>query len=69
MFIETKQPFPEGAVFDFQFQLDDGGPLIQVEAAVRYAIRNLCMGIEFVNLTPMDRKRIEAYVAKSDSGG
>jgi c-di-GMP-binding flagellar brake protein YcgR len=66
MFIETKQPFPEGAVFDFQFQLDDGGPLIQVEAVVRYAIRNLCMGIEFENLTPGDRARIEAYVGKTE---
>lgn len=66
MFIETKQPFPEGAVFNLQFELGDGGAAIQVEAVVRYAIRNLCMGIEFVNLTPQDRTRIEAYVAKAD---
>lgn len=62
MFIETKRPFPEGAAFNLQFQLDDGGPVIQVEAEVRYAIRDLCMGIEFVNLTPEDRARIESYV-------
>lgn len=64
MFIETKTPLPEGAVFKLRFPLDDGGAVIQVEAEVRYAIRNLCMGIEFVNLAPPDRNRIEAYVSK-----
>ena len=68
MFIETKTPLPEGSVVKVRFPLNDGGPVIVVEAEVRYAIRNLCMGIEFFNLTPMDRNRIEAYIAKSDSG-
>ena len=65
MFIETKTPLPEGSSIVLRFHLDDGGPIVLVEAVVRYAIRDLCMGIEFVNLSPTDRNRIEAYVANA----
>lgn len=66
MFIETRTPLPEGSEIKIRFRLDDGGPAIEVEVEVRYAIRDLCMGIEFVDLPPSDQKRIEAVVGKAE---
>ncbi len=68
IFIETKSPLPEGSGVRVRFHLGDGGPIVVVEAEVRYAIRDLCMGIEFVSLSPADRNRIEAYVMKAEPG-
>ncbi len=68
MFIETRTPLPEGSEIKIRFQLGEGGPVIEVEAEVRYAIRDLCMGIEFVDLSPEDLKRIETYVSKAERG-
>ena len=68
LFIETKAPLPEGSRVVLRFHLDDGGPIVLVEAEVRYAIRDMCMGIEFLNLSPIDRKRIETYVANAQEG-
>jgi len=68
MFVETRTPLPEGSVFKLCFHLGDDGPLITAEAEVCYMVMNLCMGIEFTDLSPADRTRIEAYVAKAESG-
>ena len=68
MFIETKTPFPEGYALKLRFHLDDGGPELVVEAEVCYMVMNLCMGIEFVDLSPSDRARIETYVGKAEGG-
>jgi c-di-GMP-binding flagellar brake protein YcgR len=65
MFIETKTPLPEDSEIKIRFDLGDGGPMIVVEAEVRYAIRDLCMGIEFVDLSPADLKRIETYISQA----
>jgi c-di-GMP-binding flagellar brake protein YcgR len=64
LFIETKTPLPEGSVVKLRFHLDDGGPVILVQSEVRYMIRDLCMGVEFVDLSSTDRTRIEAYVMR-----
>lgn len=64
LFIETRTPSPEGSVLMLRFNLGDGGPEVLVQAEVRYTIRDLCMGVEFVGLASTDRARIEAYVMK-----
>jgi uncharacterized protein (TIGR02266 family) len=68
MFIETKTPFPEGSVVKLRFHLDDGGPIVPVDAEVRYMMDKLCMGVAFIDLSPSDRNRIETYVTKVEGG-
>ncbi len=65
MFIETKQPLPIGSRFQLRFNLEDRGPAIQADAEVVYQVAKLGMGVQFVQLTPADVKRLEVHIAKS----
>jgi c-di-GMP-binding flagellar brake protein YcgR len=65
MFVETAQPLPVDTRINVRFNLDDDGPVVTALAQVTYQVVKLGMGIEFVDLSPADRKRIEAYVARS----
>jgi len=65
MFIETDQPLPIDTRLKLRFNLDDDGPVVMAQAQVTYQVGKLGMGIEFVEVSPEDRKRIEAYVARS----
>jgi c-di-GMP-binding flagellar brake protein YcgR len=64
LFIETRTPLLEGSVVKLSFHLEDGGPVVLVQAEIRYMIPDLCMGVEFLDLPASDRSRIEAYVTK-----
>ncbi len=65
MFIETKQPMALGTHLTLRFHLDDGGPIVVATAEVRYVVPKMGLGLQFVDLMPAERKRLEAYVAKS----
>lgn len=65
MFIETAEPLPVDTQLNLRFNLDDDGPVVAALAQVTYQVVKLGMGIEFVDLSPEDRRRIEAYVARS----
>jgi hypothetical protein len=65
MFIETSQPLPVDARVNVRFHLDDDGPVVIALGQVTYQIFKLGMGIEFMDLSPADCKRLEAYVARS----
>jgi len=64
MFIETNEPPPDGSTVGLRFHLDDGGPMISVSAVVRYIVKDLGIGVEFLDLPPADVTRIDVYVTK-----
>jgi PilZ domain len=60
MFIESIAAFPRGTVLELRFRLQDGdGDPVQVKARVLYAANSIGMGVEFLDLPPHDRARIE----------
>ena len=65
MFVETTVPCEEGARVELRFHLNDGGPVILAQAEVRYLVPKLGMGVEFVDLSPADRERLDNYVRGS----
>jgi c-di-GMP-binding flagellar brake protein YcgR len=68
MFIETNKPVSSDSNLKLRFNLDDGGPTVITAAAVRYAVEKLGIGVQFVDLLPADRGRIDMFVAKGDNG-
>jgi c-di-GMP-binding flagellar brake protein YcgR len=62
MFVETTVPCEKGARVELRFHLNDGGPVILAQAEVKYLVPKLGMGVEFLNLSPADRERLENYV-------
>jgi len=66
MFIETTDPMPVGSRLNLRFNIDDG-PVVVAQAEVTYEVAKLGIGVQFVDLTPEDLKRIEAYVARSET--
>jgi c-di-GMP-binding flagellar brake protein YcgR len=65
MFIETHDPARVGTEINLRFHLNDGGPIVVALAEVKYSIAKLGMGVEFLEMSPADHKRIDDYVAKS----
>ncbi len=65
MFVESKEPLPVGSQLKLRFNLDDEGPVVLAAAEVTYAVTKLGMGIQFTDLAPTDRERVQAYVARS----
>ena len=66
MFIETTEPLTVGSRLNLRFNIDDG-PVVVVQAEVTYEVAKLGIGVHFVDLSPEDLKRIEAYVARSET--
>ncbi len=64
MFIETDKPVPVNSKLDLLFHLDDEGPVVRAQAEVLHVIAKLGMGVRFTEISPADRSRIEAYVAR-----
>jgi len=65
MFVETRDPLPIGSEITIRFHLNDGGPIVVALAEVKYHVTKLGMGVQFLELSPEDCKRIDDYVAKS----
>lgn len=68
MFIETHRSTSVYSDLKLRFNLDDGGPIVKASVEVRYAIGKFGLGVQFVEISPADRNRIEAYVNKGESG-
>jgi uncharacterized protein (TIGR02266 family) len=68
LFISTYNIQPAGAVLDIEFNLPDSDDPIRVQAVVRWVrepsptIETPGIGVQFVDLTPADRRRIERFV-------
>lgn len=65
IFIETKLRLPAPSQLTLRFHLDDGGPIVQAVAEVKYSVPKLGLGVQFIEIAPADVKRIEAYISKS----
>lgn len=65
LFVETKVIYEIGTRMDLRFHLNDGGPVVIARGEVRYIVPKMGMGVQFVDLSRNDRKRIEELVATS----
>jgi hypothetical protein len=62
MFINTAQNFPEGAVLNLKFLLALSGAEIQTRCEVRYCLKGVGIGVEFVGISPDAVAEIEREI-------
>lgn len=62
MFINTGTEYPEGAVLKLRFRLSRTGVLIQTRCEVRYCLKGVGVGVEFVALPPESVRAIEREI-------
>jgi c-di-GMP-binding flagellar brake protein YcgR len=65
MFIESTETLAPGARLKLRFYLDSAEPIAETTAQAMYTVQKLGTGVQFLDLSPDARARIEAYVAKS----
>lgn len=64
MFIETIAAFPKGTVLELRFKVQEHEPEpIRVKARVLYSANGIGVGVEFLDLLPQDRDRIERVLS------
>ena len=71
MFINTSRSFPEGAVLNLRFLLSLSGVEIQTRCEVRYCLKGVGVGVEFLGITPEAVHEIEREIrlcAKQSAG-
>jgi PilZ domain len=51
MFINTPRAFPEGAILNVSFRLARSGTLVQTRCEVRYCLKGVGIGVEFVRIS------------------
>jgi hypothetical protein len=71
MFINTSRSFPEGAVLSLKFLLSLSGVEIQTRCEVRYCLKGVGVGVEFLGITPEAVHEIEREIrlcAKQSAG-
>jgi hypothetical protein len=59
MFINTNTEYPQGAVLKLRFRLARTGIVIETRCEVRYCLRGVGVGVEFVAMPPETLKAIE----------
>jgi PilZ domain len=62
MFINTARNFPEGAVLNLKFLLSLSGVEIQTRCEVRYCLKGVGVGVEFVGISPDAVEDIEREI-------
>jgi hypothetical protein len=62
MFVNTSTELPEGAVLKLRFRLSRSGVLIQTRCEVRYCLRGVGVGVEFLDMTPESVRAIEEEI-------
>jgi hypothetical protein len=63
MFINTSKEYPQGAVLKLRFRLSRTGVLIQTRCEVRYCLKGVGIGVEFVDASPEAIRAIEEEIA------
>ena len=59
MFINTGKEYPQGAVLKLRFRLSRTGVVIQTRCEVRYCLKGVGVGVEFVAIPPESVRAIE----------
>jgi c-di-GMP-binding flagellar brake protein YcgR len=67
MFIETSHPLAIGSRLNLRFNLNEHEPILELAAEVTYEVGKLGVGVQFMNASPEALRRIENYVAKSET--
>ena len=62
MFINTSNDYPQGAVLKLRFRLSRTGVVIETRCEVRYCLRGVGVGVEFVAISPESVQAIEAEI-------
>ena len=62
MFINTARNFPEGAVLNLKFLLSLSGVEIRTRCEVRYCLKGVGIGVEFVGISPDAVEEIEREI-------
>jgi hypothetical protein len=70
MFLETIAAFPRDTVLKLKFKLgeNESAPVV-VQGRVLYVANGIGVGIEFIDLSPDDRARIERLLAADLTAG
>jgi hypothetical protein len=69
MFINTNRNFPEGAVLNVRFRLTLSGIQIQTRAEVRYCLRGVGVGVEFIDISASAVRAIEEEIDLQETHG
>ena len=64
MFINTRTDYPEGAVLKLRFRLSRTDVLIETRCEVRYCLRGVGIGVEFVDVSPESVRAIEKEISR-----
>ena len=64
MFVNTSQQLPEGAVLKISFRLPRTRVDIHARAEVRYCLKDVGIGLEFIGLDEPSREAIEREVSQ-----
>jgi hypothetical protein len=68
MFINTSHEYPEGAVLKLRFRLSRTRVLIETRCEVRYCLKGVGVGVEFVSISPESVRAIEEEMGASPEG-
>ncbi len=63
VYIDTINPLPVGASITLQFTLPDDH-VVHATGVVRYHQPGAGMGIEFTDISPADRRRVEHWIGR-----
>jgi hypothetical protein len=63
MFINTRTEYPEGAVLKLRFKLARTGVVIYTRCEVRYCLRGVGVGVEFVAIPTESVRAIEEEIS------
>jgi hypothetical protein len=66
MFVNTGKQYPEGAVLKLRFRLLRTGILVQTRCEVRYCLKGVGVGVEFVDMSPEFVRAIEEEIDLQD---
>jgi hypothetical protein len=62
MFVNTDRNLPNGAVLKLTFRLANTGVTIHARAEVRYCLKGVGVGVEFVDISPDSVRAIEKEI-------
>jgi hypothetical protein len=62
MFINTRTDYPQGAILKLRFRLARSRVLVETRCEVRYCLRGVGVGVEFVAISPESVRAIEEEI-------
>jgi len=62
MFVNTNVEFAEGSILKLRFRLSRSGVLVQTRCEVRFCLKGVGVGVEFVGISPEFVRAIEEEI-------